>query len=452
MRWFASWHPASTGAGRPPVPAGARQVWPGGPPLWVAGQWDRWEVRTCHFSGFHLAAFGACLATDTELAAAATAARRSGNYTVLAELAGNHVTVVHDEYGVTVVTDLAGLHPVFYTPWTGGTLFASSPLPLADLTRAGLDLEWLAAMLLCPDVPQANVDRSAFAGIRRTRPGHVLTVGPDGLRQRPIPLPLGDATFKEGAQALRSALVTAVQRRAGLGQTMTADLSGGLDSSTLAVLAAGYLPAGLPAITYADPVADNADDLAYAQLCADDEPRLNQIIVTGDQTTLPFLDLDQVPLLDEPSQDTLLFTRTWARLAPAAACGSAIHLSGDGGDAVLVGSLTYLAGLARSGRMRDVVREAATSAGPSGGGPSAAPATPIFDPNSTKMSPAGTFERRSAKGDPRNAGGRRRGQRPHVDRAAGHHCTANPAGLCAAHRQPLSDALDQVHGVTDPAV
>ncbi|MGH3852541.1 MAG: asparagine synthase-related protein [Pseudonocardiaceae bacterium] len=311
-------------------------------------------------SGFHLAAFGACLATDAELAAAATAVHGSGNHAVLADLAGNHVTVVYDEYGVTVVTDLAGLHPVFYTPWTGGTLFASSKLPLADLTSTGPDLEWLSAMLLCPDVPQANVDRSAFSGIRRTRPGHVLTVGHDGLRQRPIPLSLGGATFEEGAQVLRSALVTAVQRRVALGQTMTADLSGGLDSSTLAILAAGYLPAGLPAITYADPVADNADDLAYAQLCVDDEPRLNQIIVTGDQTTLPFLDLDQVPLLDEPSQDTVLFARTQARLAPAAACGSAIHLSGDGGDVVLVGPLAYLADLARSDRMLDVIRESTT--------------------------------------------------------------------------------------------
>lgn len=82
--------------------------------------------------------------------------------------------------------------------------------------------------------------------------------------------------------------------------------------------------------------------------------------MTGDQTTLPFLELDQVPLLDEPSQDALLFARTRARLAPAAARSSAIHLSGDGGDVVLVGTLTYLAGLARSGRMLDLVREATT--------------------------------------------------------------------------------------------
>ncbi len=140
---------------------------------------------------------------------------------------------------------------------------------------------------------------------------------------------------------------------------MTADLSGGLDSSTLALLAAKYLPAGLPAITYADPVADNADDLAYAKLCADREPRLHQLIVTGDPTTLPFFDLDQAPLLDEPSQDTLLFARTRARLAPVAARGSAIHLSGDGGDVVLAGPLTYLTDLARSARLLDLVREAA---------------------------------------------------------------------------------------------
>jgi len=75
MRWFASWHSASTEARRPPVPSGARQVWPNGPPLWVAGQWDQWEIRTWQIPGLHLAAFGACLATDTELAAAVTAIR-----------------------------------------------------------------------------------------------------------------------------------------------------------------------------------------------------------------------------------------------------------------------------------------------------------------------------------------------------------------------------------------
>jgi asparagine synthetase B (glutamine-hydrolysing) len=194
------------------------------------------------------------------------------------------------------------------------------------------------------------------------RRGHHLRLGTVSCyrapRQREIPLQLGGTSLAEGAIAVRSALLTALQRRTDLSTVMTADLSGGLDSSTLALLAAAHLPAGLSVITYADAVAGSTDDLAYAELCTQAETRLCQIVVNGDENTLPFLDLDQAPLLDEPSQDTLLWVRTQARLAPAIAHASQLHLSGDGGDVVLTGTPTYLADLARTGRVRDLPREA----------------------------------------------------------------------------------------------
>ena len=40
---------------------------------------------------------------------------------------------------ITVGGDLAGARPVFYTPWAGGTAYATAALPLADLIEANLD-------------------------------------------------------------------------------------------------------------------------------------------------------------------------------------------------------------------------------------------------------------------------------------------------------------------------
>lgn len=323
------------------------------------GSWAEHEIRTTEIPGCRAASFGVCLATAAELAAVLAKACRSGDYTGLTALPGNHVTVVEHKGGVTIVTDLAGLHPVFSTPWAGGAMFASSPLPLAHLTGSGPDLEWLTAALLCPSIPEAAGERSSFRGISRTRPGHMLILDSGGSwQEEQLPVTLGGSSFDEGARAVRIALVTAVDRRAGLGQPITADLSGGLDSSTLALMMAARLPGGLPTITYADPVSGGTDDLAYARLCVAAEPKLDQIIVTGDETTLPFTSLDRIPLLDEPSQDTLLSGRTAARLAPAAAHNSRLHVSGDGGDIVLAGGLTYLADLVRARRIGDMVCEA----------------------------------------------------------------------------------------------
>lgn len=76
----------------------------------------------------------------------------------------------------------------------------------------------------------------------------------------------------------------------------------------------------------------------------------------ADAESLPFTGLDDTPLTDEPSLETLIAARTRRRLSPARA--GDLHLTGDGGDAVLTGDLTYLGDLARARRLRQLRREA----------------------------------------------------------------------------------------------
>ncbi|MFB4267235.1 albusnodin/ikarugamycin family macrolactam cyclase [Nonomuraea sp. GTA35] len=313
-------------------------------------------MRTLTVERWQVAVFGSCLAGDEELHTALRQAARTGVWERLARLPGSFVTIRIGPDGVLAVPDLAGAWPVFFTSGAGGIAYSSSPLPLVDLIGAAPDPRWLAARLFTPDIPQATTDRSAFAAIGRSRPGHMLLLDGSGLRQQPISLPVGGLPFEAGAEQLKDALLTATGVRAARAERLSSDLSGGLDSSSLALLAARHRSTPLPAITYVDPISGGQDDLAYAHLCAAAEPGLDHIVLSPGPDALPLAGLEHAPLLDEPSQDALFWARDQSLLAPAA---GGLHMTGDGGDCVLTGPLAYLADLARPATMKRFVRESA---------------------------------------------------------------------------------------------
>ncbi|MFI7467451.1 albusnodin/ikarugamycin family macrolactam cyclase [Nonomuraea sp. NPDC049646] len=358
MRWYAGWCPGPQSdhndAAPPPRPDGSR-ILSDRPPLWACGEWG-WQVRTLTVEHWQVTILGACLASDDELASALRRAARTGAWDQLAALPGSFTTVRTGADGVLVVPDLAGAWPLFFTSWAGGIAYCSSPLPLADLTGAGPDPYWLAARLMAAGLPDATGGRSAFAGISRSRPGHMVLLGGQEPRQQPVDMRLGGLPFAEGAEQLRHALLTAVRGRADRAESLSSDLSGGLDSSSLALLASRYRTSPVPAITYVDPVGGGEDDLAYALLCARADPGLEHIVICPPPDALPLARLDRAPLLDEPAQDVLMWARDQALLAPAA---GGLHMTGDGGDCVLAGPLAYLADLARPSTAGRFLSEAA---------------------------------------------------------------------------------------------
>ncbi|MGH3812651.1 MAG: albusnodin/ikarugamycin family macrolactam cyclase [Pseudonocardiaceae bacterium] len=336
------------------APVGARLVWPGHHPLWAVGKWAPGEIVVCSQGEARLALFGCCLATDAELDAASTRAVRSENLAVLAELPGSFAAVLELGTVIHVVTDLAGVHPVFHTEHLRTRWFASSALPLAALGGqqglSAMDRGALATRLFCTGWDSAVHGGSLFAGVQRVSGGHVLTVRDTRPIVRALPAP-PRATLSEGAENLSGALAVAVQRRLHHSRKPTADLSGGLDSSSVVALAvrAGVQPV---TVTYAG----NADDVHAAQRVLSVLNGLDQVIVPADAESLPFAGLDDTPLTDEPCLEILIAARTRRRLGPARA--GDLHLTGDGGDAVLSGTLTYLGDLARARRFRQLRREA----------------------------------------------------------------------------------------------
>ncbi|MFH8367661.1 asparagine synthase-related protein [Streptomyces sp. NPDC018031] len=411
MRWLVGWSRAASGPatveGGAIQPVGAHLLWADPDPLWAVGDWRPDEVRVVQTDAFtRLAVFGCCGATDEELRVGLFAAR-GGALRHLTAWPGSYTAVAQAGRRVTVVGDLAGARPVFHTDWAGGTAYATAALPLADLVEAQLDVSHLAALLACPDTPEAVGDGTPYLGVRRIAPGHALVlregardiVGYEPTASLAVAAPRRDP--EEAVDGVRDALVDAVRarlaaprhapaadgrldpgpvpgmgpadRRAARGAPapgVGADLSGGSASGTLALLAAG-LP-GVPgtllghgtaagerlrAVTFNDLAAgrnrSREAELERARGLAEN-PRLHHLVVTGGTEALPYAALDGGPLTDEPGPSIVLAERHRRRLV----AGSADHFIGHGARQVLDAHPARLADLLLDRRRRHLLRPA----------------------------------------------------------------------------------------------
>ncbi|MFJ2958417.1 asparagine synthase-related protein [Streptomyces sp. NPDC087270] len=367
-----------------------------------------------------LAVLGRCGATDAQLRLGLVAAR-GGALRHVTAWPGSYTAVLQLGRRITVLGDLAGALPVFHTRWRHGTAYATAALPLADLIEAGLDVTHLAATLACPDAPEALLDGTPYLGVRRVPPGHALILrdgAPEITGYEPTASlavghqPASTADGLAAVEGVRDALLDAVRVRlaqprfvpdgaldgAGPAPGIGADLSGGIASSTLALLAAGLpgMPGTLPgapgslagerllAVTFNDLVgglggADGAhgsaaelSELERAREMAAD-PRLRHIVVPGGPEALPYADLVSGwsegsgglgALTDEPGPALVSAERHRRRLA----AGGADHLIGYGARQVLDAHPARLADLLMDRRRRHLLRPVAALTRADGGG------------------------------------------------------------------------------------
>lgn len=416
MRWLVGW--SSTAAapetgfvgateydGEIVHPVGSQLLWADPDPVWVVGDWRSDEVRVVTADArTRIAVLGTCGASDEQLKVGLLAAR-GGALRHLTAWSGSYTAVVQVGRRMTVCGDLAGARPVFYTPWAGGTAYATAALPLADLVEADLDFGHLAALLATPDVPAALHDSTPYDGVRRIPPGHALILragareiaGYEPVASLAVAAPSAEPT--SAVDAVRDALVEAVrtrlaaprhvpganidpgpvpgmgpaERRAARGMPVPgigADLSGGPASGTLALLAAGLPGTPGTVLGYGTGAGERLlavtfNDLAVQGHEAEREragtlaagPRLRHVVVAGGEDVLPYADLEG-PLTDEPGPSLVTAARHRARLAS----GSADHFTGYGARQVLDAHPARLADLLMDRKRRHLARPVAALA------------------------------------------------------------------------------------------
>jgi asparagine synthase (glutamine-hydrolysing) len=261
--------------------------------------------------------------------------------------------------------DQLGTKPFVYAFVPPGTLVFGSDIA-AVLAAPGvtvrLDERRLGDYLL--DIMD-DLESSFFAGVRRLPPAHVLVANDAGVTTRrywaPDPVhELRLGSDREYADAFRATFERAVERSARGADRVGVMLSGGMDSSAIACVAAGVLRASgrepLDAFTaiYGDD--PDGDERGYAQAVID-HAGLRPHFVRADRVGRLEHHDALIQLLGEPFENPGLSVG-WAMQETVRNAGVRVVLDGTMGDTAVSYDFRYLGELARRGRFLTLAREA----------------------------------------------------------------------------------------------
>ncbi|MEV8413152.1 asparagine synthase-related protein [Streptomyces niveus] len=376
----------------------------------VQGPWREGELRRVDGPEGTVVVLGQCLSDDDRLRRTALRALSSGGPDELTRLPGSYLCLVIRHEELTAYVDAAGQYPLFFRDTGTRLVFGTRPVSVADAagTRRRPDTAVLAAGIFCPGAPSLTGERSVVAGVGKVGGGQALRRTVRGKVERWVHEPLETdpgASLARSAEALRDALETAVRLRVVGKERVSADFSGGLDSTSLAFLTLRHRSGPLPVTTYRG-AASACDDLVHAERFARLDPRLRMEVVTGTRETLTYQGLGDRSGgaghdSDEPDPAVVALARSRLRLDQVARLGAGVHLGGEGGDALLVAPPGYLAALARPERLRQLAKESRVLARARQEAPSAVAARAV----GLARTPLATALRRLADGFERRATG-----------------------------------------------
>ncbi|MFD3488036.1 asparagine synthase-related protein [Streptomyces sp. NPDC058665] len=303
---------------------------------WLVGDWDDGQCTLITSGTRSLALLGH---TRADAGAATRALRGASSPDGLDALARSlpgsfHLAASFDGRTRTQGS-LSTARQVFHTTVHGVTVAADSPAGLVTLTGARIDDDALALQLLQP-IPHPLTSRPLWQGVESLGVGHWLEVLPDGTHRSRHwwSPPAAEVPLSEAAGTIRDALADSVAARAHGQDVLSADLSGGLDSTSLCFLAAA---SDIPLVTNHWKPRDEANaDTEWARIAAASLPSArHRFVETKDAPDWYDAQARRATGRDDV-EGPLLFSRNRAHMEQlaqdAAGDGAAVHLIGLGGD------------------------------------------------------------------------------------------------------------------------
>src|SRR6266404_114865 len=253
----------------------------------------------------------------------------------LVHLIGDWSVVIRDHVNRTTVlaSDFAGVRPLYYHIQSGRLRWSSSLQSLVEATGVSdLDEQYAAGFLMFGACP----NRTPYKGIYSVPPGHAVCVSPERtVIRRFWEMPVGDTIryrderrYEEQLRALfREAVAVRLQSEA----AVLAELSGGLDSSSVVCMANGLMRSGAVAAT-------GLDTVSFVWRNSLDEPFIREVeSFCGIEGV--HISTHDVPIIAEtPAATAMPETFQPLRAAVAATAhrlGTRTILTGQNGDLVM---------------------------------------------------------------------------------------------------------------------
>lgn len=346
----------------------ALRLLPGSPgcPALIAGAADCQVIfeGSLHNRAELLRALGAPAPNPSDAELVLRAYRRWGTEAVR-RCKGHFALIIWDERGATLTAarDPLGIYPLFYASADRAILVSTAVAPILRHPGVSATLDRAAiAGYLCRQWP--GREETLYTAIRRVPAGHLARLSPSRRVERywSLPLPGVDATWatEDELDGVETLLDQAVARCLGLGPAGIY-LSGGLDSVTVAALAADHsrraaLPAPLALSLIFDHPSCNEETVQRAVAGSLGLPHLLRP-VGADAGTGGILRAALELSATWPAPLQSIWNPAYMGLAEQAARrGCRVIVTGGGGDEWLTVAPSYAADLMRVGAVGELMR------------------------------------------------------------------------------------------------
>lgn len=305
--------------------------------LWLMGCWSDEHAVVGAAGRSRVVLLGTVALSGDELTAKLGGVRRVEDLDELAAgVVGSFHLVASVDGQVRVQGSLSEARRVFFAQVGGVVVAADRAHLVAWLSGASLDLRQVAARMVYGELPHPLASSALWSGVSGLPGNSVLyldEVGRSRVMRRWCP-PEPAAPLAEGAAVVRTALVEAVTARVQRGVVLAADLSGGLDSTSICFLAA-QAGARLVTVTLRWTAPGNKD-VVWAEQAAKLLPGLERLVYSPEELPACFTGVGEPA---EPSDEPTTGIRDRAIQAviatEMAARGARARLVGHGGDHVV---------------------------------------------------------------------------------------------------------------------
>lgn len=208
---------------------------------WIVGQWAAEDITLAAVGPVRAAVIGCCAIDASRLAYLIRDVRKVADFDRLVRrIPGSFHLVASVAGEVRVQGSVSAVRRVYYARAAGITIAADNTQVLASLAGMTIDINAVALRLAYPQLPDPLDDQSLWQDVQNLAPDCYLVLNSNGYARtrRWWSPPEPTLPLTEGAVVVRQALMDAVATRTAGGGVISADLSGGMDSTSLCFLAA----------------------------------------------------------------------------------------------------------------------------------------------------------------------------------------------------------------------